>query len=457
MRITERIKRLIQDSFLRNISVLASGHVVAQMVNILSAPVMSRIFSVEEFGVYAIFTSVYTILSALLNGKYEMAVVVEKDDRSAGLLLKTCILLGFILILPAAAVVLPYLKTTELWGSPGIVIVFMLTLWVASVCGNAVHSLSNYMNRYNLYRAMSMSMVLYASSYTILSILLKVVWKVENGMLYGYAFSLVVQSAFLYGVARKKTPLSQAKGGRKDILFLLKKYVRFPLYTVISHLMNNLSVQAPTLMLTNLYGVQTAGSYGMAYKIVGLPMTIMGKSCSTVYLKDASQAFNSGNMEEVKKLTGEVYRRLLKIALLPLFLLTFYGDFLFRWVLGEQWAEAGRMAQYLSVYMIFMFVSSPITGIWYVMKKQHISLIVNTILLLVRVGSILLGSWLFTDIFMVILLFSFTGTVARLGLSCYSMKLAGISPWKTLLQTAKVCIPTAAAIGFPRLFLGLFF
>ena len=455
MKLTERIQKLVQDSFIRNISVLAGGNVLAQLVNILSAPVLSRLFSVEEFGVYAIFTSVYTILTVFLNGKYEMAVVVEKDDRLAGVMLKTCIRLGFLLILPAAAIFIPYLKTTELWSDKVSIAVFLLMLCVASVCGNAVHSLSHYLNRYSLYRDISASVVLYASSYTVLSIFLKVLWKAENGMLYGYAFSTVVQALFLYRAARKRTPLYTIRYSRKDTFLLLKRYVRFPLFTVISDLMNSLSAQVPVLLLTNLYGVPAAGAFGMANKIVGLPVTIMGKSCATVYLKDASKAFHNGNMEEVKKLTGEVYRRLLKMALLPLLVLTFYADYLFRWVLGENWAEAGRMAQYLSLYMIFMFVSSPVTSIWHVLKKQHVSLIVNAILLLVRVGSILLGFWLFKDIFMVIPLFSLTGAVVRIGLNCYNMKLVGISPWKTLLQTGKAFALTAIAVGFPRLILFL--
>jgi O-antigen/teichoic acid export membrane protein len=447
MKMIQSVRDMVKNKLYRNITVLAGGNLLAQIVNVLSAPVLSRLFSLEEFGAYAIFTSIYAIAVIFMNGKYEMAIIVEEDERMAGVLLKTCILFSLAALVPAVLLVSVYLRTTTLGN--GDTTEFMCLLFASVVLGNAVHTLSRYLNRFGRYNSVSVSAVLYTLSYTALSIVLKVMWNVQNSMLYGYAFSTAVQAVFLFFSTWRKTPLRSAKAQWKDMLYLLKKHIRFPLYSAPSDAMNTLSTQIPVLLMTNLFGMQAAGAYGMANRIVGLPVAIMGSSVGTVYFTDASKAHHAGDMETLRKMTRDIGEKLLYMALVPMTLLMLYGKQLFMWVLGDKWAEAGQMAQGLAFWMLFVFVASPITGIWNVLRKQHLSLLVNAILLVSRTASIVLGFLVFRSPQPAILFFSLTGAMIWIFLHCYNLRLISLPAGRILLRMAAAITLSVVIIGYP--------
>ena len=447
MKMIQAIRDMIKNKLYRNITVLIGGNLLAQIVNVLSAPVLARLCSLDEFGVYAIFTSIYAIAVIFMNGKYEMAIVVEEDERMAGVMLKTCVLLSLATIAPAALLIMVYLRTTGLGSEEATV--FMCLLCVSVIMGNATHALSRYLNRFGRYNSVSVSAVIHALSYTFLTIFLKAAWNVENSMLYGYAFSAVLQAGFLLLSAWRETPLRTVKAPWKDILHLVRKHIRFPLYSAPSEAMNTLSTQIPVLLMTNLFGMQAAGTYGMANRIVGLPVAVMGSSVGTVYFTDASRAYHDGDMETLKKMTRDIGEKLLYIALLPMTLLILYGEPLFMWVLGDKWAEAGRMAQGLAFWMLFVFVASPITGIWNVFRKQHVSLLVNVVLLASRAASIVLGFFIFRSPQPAILFFSLTGAAVWTFLHCYNLRLVGLPAGRTIARMAAAIILAVIVVGLP--------
>ena len=71
-----KIKTLLsrQDSFLRNVAVLSSASVVAQVINVLSMPLISRLYSPSDFGTLALFSSVVGILSTVSGFRYYLVI-----------------------------------------------------------------------------------------------------------------------------------------------------------------------------------------------------------------------------------------------------------------------------------------------------------------------------------------------------------------------------------------------
>ena len=82
---------MIQSTFIRNVSILVSGTIVAQVIAVLASPILSRLYSPEQFGEYAIFITIVGLLSTISSLSYEMAIVKQKEEFDANSLFKICL------------------------------------------------------------------------------------------------------------------------------------------------------------------------------------------------------------------------------------------------------------------------------------------------------------------------------------------------------------------------------
>ena len=74
-------------SFAGDVLKLVSGTTVAQLLALLVAPILTRLFAPDSWGVLAIFTSITGILGVIACLRYELAIMLpEKDEESANLL-----------------------------------------------------------------------------------------------------------------------------------------------------------------------------------------------------------------------------------------------------------------------------------------------------------------------------------------------------------------------------------
>lgn len=74
------------NNFLRSILVLMTGTAMSQLIPIIASPLLTRIFSPENFGSFAFYLSIITIASTVVTGKYEQAIPLPKSNRSASYL-----------------------------------------------------------------------------------------------------------------------------------------------------------------------------------------------------------------------------------------------------------------------------------------------------------------------------------------------------------------------------------
>ena len=79
-----RVKNKILDSeFKKNIVKLTTGLSIAQLIPIFITPILTQFFSPEQFGVYGLFVSIYTILGVISSGKYDMAIMLPKNKKDS--------------------------------------------------------------------------------------------------------------------------------------------------------------------------------------------------------------------------------------------------------------------------------------------------------------------------------------------------------------------------------------
>ena len=78
------LRKLIpQSTYARNVITLMTGTAFAQALPIAVSPILTRLYSPAEFGVFAMYLAVASILGVLVTGRYELAILIPKQDRDA--------------------------------------------------------------------------------------------------------------------------------------------------------------------------------------------------------------------------------------------------------------------------------------------------------------------------------------------------------------------------------------
>src|SRR5947209_3080202 len=85
-----------RSSLLGDVAKLASGTAVAQLVGLLAAPLIARLFSPAAFGGLALFAAISGTISVIACWRYELAIVIPEKDQDAGVLV--CLSLTLVLL-----------------------------------------------------------------------------------------------------------------------------------------------------------------------------------------------------------------------------------------------------------------------------------------------------------------------------------------------------------------------
>ena len=185
----------------------------------------------------------------------------------------------------------------------------------------------------------------------------------------------------------------------------LKRYSKFPLYDTWASLLNIISWQLPTLLLSNFFSASVVGYYALAFRLISLPMNFIGRSIGQVFFQRASVAKSSGKLAEVVE---ETFSHLVKVSMFPILILTLTGQDIFVLAFGEQWRESGIYVQILGGWSFFWFIASPISTLFTVLERQQDLLYIQTGIFISRLLSLSIGGYFFNEK-LALALFSISG------------------------------------------------
>ena len=303
------------NEFLRNTSILVGGTVIAQLVSISSSPVLSRIFTTEDFGLFATFMAIVGVFSNFSSLKYELAIVVEKGNDSAKRiqLLSYLIVLVFTLFFTFLVVFTPYSVFKKYNLDVGSYIYMLIPL----VFFTGIFTIqSNVLNREKKYKSLSISSIVNKVSIVFFQIVFGFFGLKLLGLVFGNLLGLIIVVCVIYFLEKKDFFVFN-KLNYNELKQVANKHYRFPKYTMPQTLLNTLSQQAPIYMLGYYYGLEVVGAYWMAMRIIQLPSLLVGKSVGQVYYQQAFEV--SENKEKTRKLFNTTTLHLLKLTITPCF------------------------------------------------------------------------------------------------------------------------------------------
>ena len=324
----------------------------------------------------------------LTTARYERAIVLPDNDYEAGSLMRVCLVLNVVVTSIAFVVVaVLYRPLLNLFGIEALG-PYLLLVPLGMMLYGMFFTFSYMLNRQKAFRPMAAGNILNSGGTAAAQLLLHALK--EGGLILAVIAARTVAMAYYARSAFRgmvtTTKLSSVSSAMKSIA---RKYGDFPRYALPQAFINTLSASLPLLLLGSFFTAEVTGQYGWAFRMIQAPITLIAAATYQVFFQEASQRYNQG--EGLSKLVVSLYKRLFLIGFGPYLILFLFAPAIFSFVFGQEWADAGRYAMYLSPWYFMIFLNTPIMALVYVLNKQKILLFMEIILLVARFGALYLG------------------------------------------------------------------
>lgn len=349
---------LLKKDIFKDLSFLMGGTFIAQLIPILLQPVLKRLFTVEEFGVFDIYFRSVGLLAIVFSLKYEKAIILSKTKKDSVSIYLGVILLGTLsfLITELALIVLssfgvkfsaiPEEYSLIIYLIPLSALFFLINLSSQLMFIRQKRFMAS--SAQKIYRRGSEGMIQVGSG------LAGKFWGLPLGETTGSFTAALIGFLRLRKDLIKDLPTDLLASIKKNA----KKYAEFPKYAFASNLLNTFVLSALTFQILAKFSIQEVGYAELTQRMLAIPSALIGVSLGQIILQRISTAYNK--KASVRNLfTGFLIFGLL-IAI-PFFItIYFWGPEIFGWVFGEEWVLSGTYAKYLILSWSLLIIVSPL-------------------------------------------------------------------------------------------------
>ena len=176
---------------------------------------------------------------------------------------------------------------------------------------------------------------------------------------------------------------------KRNKYIILKEYIGFPKVNLPHVLMDLTKDLFIAFYLIFLFDKEILGLYDFSYRMLRLPIILLGVSISQVLFKKSVDLINE--KKSIYPIVRKTILMLFLLSIVPFGILFLYGSDIFGFIFGENWREAGRFSEIMSPWLMMNFIVSPVSQIPTVLNKQKTFFILSFISTLLLVCVFLLN------------------------------------------------------------------
>jgi len=371
-------------AFLRDIGMLLAGSGGAQLVTLLSAPLLGRIYTPVDFAALAVLTSTFQIVSRFSSLKYETAIATGTSKPQMGAL--AALALGALLATAGlcALASLLFLPLLAAKLGMGTAIVFCFVLPVIVLFDGLIQIVITWSVRWKEFGVVSANDLIRNSSSIATQAGLGLGRAGGIGLLFGQAVGTII--AFVVLMRRPSTRelvnlLRRRSWNRRAAT--ARRFIDFPKYQMPKAILNSLGRNLPTILIATYFSAATTGLFFFAQRLTTLPAQMISQSLGRVLLQRFAQRWTQQRKPITALLVKSTAFFLIPSVTLVLALFLF-GDRFFVFFLGHQWAGAGAIATWTVVWSAATIIGTPAQMAMTVMRQNRIMLILEAIFLPMR-------------------------------------------------------------------------
>lgn len=356
---------------------LLMGSGFARIVGLLCIPVLTRIYSPDDYGVLALYISFVAILAPVFSLRYVQAIPLPKTDLMAFSLLTLCaklIALNAIIVIVVFFCFGTYIFS---WFN-----VEPLAPWwwlvVMGGVGTSLYELTSlWATRKKRYRILAKTQVMQSVIGNSIKVVLGLFLLQPVGLIVGQFFMQTAGVIALLKDTKQDYKKYISLVRIKKEKFMALYYQDFVWFRLPSQFLMILSIQAPVMIVAALYGKEITGQLSLAMMTLMLPVGLIGSAMAKAYYAEIASIGRS-DLPRIRRITLSIQKKLFLIGI-P-FAITVYllSEPLFLLVFGSEWAIAGTFSALLAPFILFQFTSSPLMEVINILGKQWIYLVLNS-------------------------------------------------------------------------------
>lgn len=408
MNIKQTLNSLLKHEYSKHIATLCTGTFLAQLISICVYPLLSRLFTPEDYGLLATLTQITSILTILSSCKYETNILIEDKNETALNLVYFTILLAFgillsIFILTIIIINLSILPNSTIYDY--IYIPFIMSFMIVIYqCYN------EWCVRNKKFRKLSANKIIntmaIAGSESIFG-LTKLIGGV--GLVIGDMLGRIISAGSCIISFYNTDSWKSYKFSFSEILKAGKRNKDCPRFVMPAQLLNVLGGALPILIIGYYFGQSNVGLFSMANMVIIVPVSVMSLAIRDVFRQKASIQYYID--KQCKKLYLKNFYILSILSIIIFTFLTIIIKPIFNIFLGNQWIDAATYAHILMPMIGVSFVSDALSSMMIVGKKLNYVFYWQLLYFLLTGISLIIGG-LLDNIILTLILFSLGRIIA---------------------------------------------
>jgi len=412
-------KRYVGDSnYKKNVLTMVMGRVIAQGIPILLTPLLTRIYSPEEFGVFAIYTIIVSLVAMVSNGRYSLSIILPKDREKA----KVLVLLSSLFTI---IVSLFFLGLLLLFGEKlfAILNVELLDRYIILLVLNVLfvglyEAIYYFALREKEYKILSSNIIIQAIVLISVRLITGYLGYTNTGLLVSYLAGYSVAYVLLFKRLKFKIDYKAFKENAKD---LIPKYSNFPKFSLFSDTLGALTNSLPSLFINRIFGSSSVGYLSLTEKVLGAPIWFITSSVGDVFKQEASEQYRNGG--SCKTIFVKTSKTLLTFGIIPFLLIFIFVPPLIPFVFGDAWEPAGNYIRILTVMYFSSFVVNPTAHMVYIVNKQQYAALFQGLKIMSIVTAFVFGFY-YKNLNLALILWSGLVTLSNILIFTISYKFA---------------------------------
>ena len=356
-----------KSEFTRNVLTLMTGTTIAQAIPIAISPILTRIYTPEDFGLFALYISIVSFIAIVITARYEMAIVLPKSDIEAINIVALSIIITFILVLITSICLIVFkneiLNILNAKSLGNLIFLIPISLLMAGL----MQTFNYWSNRKEYFSTMSNSQIAQSVSVGIMQPVLGY-FNFNSGLIIGNIIGRILSAYILIDKFLKNDKEKLKHINKKNIIVVMQKYKDFPLVNSLHAFSDIIRTSGSVMLISSFFGTSILGFYALSLRALQVPIGIIGSALGQVLYKKFTSIYNEN--ENLYPYVKKVVFKLFLIAT-PIFgTLFLIAPELFAFVFGEKWRIAGEYSQILIPYLFLNFIISPISNIPIIIGKQ---------------------------------------------------------------------------------------
>jgi O-antigen/teichoic acid export membrane protein len=380
-------------SFTWNVSIMLLGTMAWQVFSILLSPVLTRLFTPEQFGYLSVYNAVLMMFGVIASLGLEMAIPICLVDAECANLLALCgiALSGTTTACALIATVVPADMLTQLGIGQLASYRYLLPLGVAWLGGYYI--MVAVATRAAAFKEIARTRISQGISGPVSQIILGILNAGAPGLVIGFIIGQASGTLLLLSRTVLSRPAWLRQVTWSGMVAVARRYAGFPLYATWARVLDIAGGATILFVLFSAcYSTEVAGFMFLSERVIMRPLIVLSTSLLQVFTGEAGRVVSEDPAQLLRRFRQVVPRQFL-VATVWILIANLLAGWAFPLLFGPAWADAVPYLRALSVFYLLQAILHPVSTTLQTLERQVTALAWQIGRALVVVPGVLLPWW----------------------------------------------------------------